>query len=85
MVGTAIGFGAAGTAIGFFLGTYAPDFYRQTAPIRDPETFDAVEMGIGLGLNIGLIWGLVIGILTVAILSWKETRQPRKNSQAKAP
>ncbi len=76
VVGTAIGFGAAGTGIGWFLGSYAPNFYRQILPVRDPESFDPVEIGIGLGLVNGLIWGLIIGILTVAIIAWKETRRP---------
>lgn len=72
--GLAIVFGIVGTAIGYCLGTYTPDFYRQTFPIRDPETFDPVQAGIALGLINGLIWGLVVGVLVVGILAWKETR-----------
>ncbi len=74
VVGTSIGFGIAGLAIGAFLGKVAPGFYRQLFPVRDATNFDAVELGIGLGLTNGLIWGLVIGILIVAIIVWKETR-----------
>jgi len=85
VVGTAIGVGAAGTALGVLLGKFAPSFYRQMIPLREPESFDAVELGIGLGLINGLIWGLVVGILMVAILSWKETRRPRKNAEVNAP
>jgi len=36
VVGTALGFGAAGTAIGVFLGKVAPGFFRQMLPLRDP-------------------------------------------------
>ena len=79
VVGSAIGFGAAGTGIGYFLGTKTPNFYRQTFPIRDPENFDALEIGIATGLINGLIWGLVIGILTVGIVSWKESRLAHKH------
>jgi hypothetical protein len=78
VVATAVIFGLAGTGVGVFLGKAAPSFYRQTVVIRDPESFDPVELGIGLGLTNGLIWGLVIGTLIVAVLAWKETRRPRQ-------
>ena len=74
VVGTAVGFGIAGTGIGAFLGNFTPAFFRNVLPFRDPETFDPMELGVGLGLVNGLIWGMVIGILIVAILSWKEVR-----------
>ena len=84
VVGSALGFGAAGTGVGYLLGTFAPSFYRQTFPIRDPDNFDPLEIGLATGLINGLIWGLVIGILTVAIVAWKETRSIRKPRQAGA-
>jgi len=34
VVGTAVGFGAAGTGIGLFLGKVAPGFFRQMLPLR---------------------------------------------------
>jgi hypothetical protein len=74
VVGTAISFGAAGAAIGVFLGRAAPGFYRQTIAIRDEASFNAVELGLGFGLINGLIWGMVIGMVIVAILAWKERR-----------
>jgi hypothetical protein len=74
VIGTAIGFGTAGAAIGMFLGKAVPGFYRQTIAIRDEATFDAVELGLGLGLTNGLIWGMVIGMLIVAVFAWKERR-----------
>lgn len=81
VVGTALGFGAAGTAIGAILGKVAPGFFRQMLPLRDPANFNPLEVGIGLGLTNGLGWGLVIGVLLVAIIAWKETRQARKEAQ----
>ena len=78
VVGSALGFGAAGTGIGYLLGTYAPNFFRQTFPIRDPESFNPLEIGLATGLINGLIWGLVIGILTVGIFAWKESRTSYK-------
>lgn len=74
VVGTAFGFGAVGLAIGCLLGKFAPSFLRQTFTIRDPEHFDALEIGFASGLINGLIWGMVIGIMTVGIVAWKETR-----------
>lgn len=72
VIGTAFGFGAAGAAIGVFLGKFAPGFYRQTIAIRDQANFDAVELGLGFGLTNGLIWGMIIGMLIVAVFAWKE-------------
>jgi hypothetical protein len=76
VIGTAIGFGAAGATIGVFLGKAAPGFYRQTIAIRDEASFDAVELGLGLGVTNGLIWGMIIGMVVVAVLAWKESRRP---------
>ena len=78
VVGTAIGFGIAGTGIGAFLGRFTPALFRLF-PLRDLENLDPSELGIGLGLVNGLIWGLVIGVLVVGIVSWRETRMSRKD------
>jgi hypothetical protein len=83
IVGTALAFGAAGMGLGVALGKVAPGFYRQTIAVRDPASFNPVELGLGLGLTNGLIWGLVIGLVVVAILAWKETRRPRRPGSAK--
>ena len=84
IVGMAVGFGAAGTAIGALLGKVAPGFFRQLLPLRDPASFNPMELGIGLGLTNGLGWGLAVGVLLVAIIAWKETRLTRKEAQDKA-
>jgi hypothetical protein len=76
VIGTAVSFGAAGAAIGVFLGKAAPGFYRQTIAIRDEASFNAVELGLGLGLTNGLVWGMIIGMVIVAVLAWKESRRP---------
>jgi hypothetical protein len=83
VIGTAIGFGASGAAIGVFLGKAAPGFYRQTIAVRDQSSFNAVELGLGLGLTNGLIWGMVIGMVIVAVLAWKESRRPRQEELVK--
>ncbi len=84
VVGTAAGFGVAGTLIGMLLGKIAPGFFRQMLPLRDPGSFNPVELGIGLGLTNGLGWGVVVGVLLVAILAWRETRLVRKEAQGQA-
>jgi hypothetical protein len=55
VVGTGIGFGVAGSLIGGLLGRIAPGFHRQMPPLRDPASFDPVEVGIGLGLTNGWV------------------------------
>ena len=82
VVGTSIGFGIVGMGIGAFLGSFTPGFFRHLFPLRDLENFQPIELGVGLGLVNGLTWGLVIGVLIVAIISWKETRMSRKNRAA---
>lgn len=84
VVGTGVGFGVGGTAIGALLGHVAPSFFRQLLPLRDPATFNPVELGIGLGLTSGLGWGLAIGVLLVAIIAWKDTRLARKEARGSA-
>jgi hypothetical protein len=84
VVGTAVGFGVGGTAIGALLGYAAPGFFRQMLPLRDPANFNPVELGVGLGLTNGLGWGLAIGVLLVAIIAWKETRLARKEARDSA-
>jgi hypothetical protein len=79
VVGTSIGFGIAGTGIGAFLGNFTPGFFLLF-PLLDLENARPMELGIGL-VN-GLIWGLVVGVLLVGILSWKETRMPRKDQRS---
>ena len=84
VVGTAVGFGVCGIGIGAFLGRITPSFFRQMLPLRDPASFNPVELGIGLGLTNGLGWGLAIGVLLVAILAWRETRLARKEARDSA-
>ena len=78
VVGTAIGFGIAGTGIGAFLGRFTPAFFRLSF-FGGSENLNPLELGIGLGLVNGLIWGLVIGVLVVGIVSWKETRMSQED------
>lgn len=77
VVATAVVFGVCGTGIGMFLGKMAPSFLQHAVRATAGEALDPMELGIGLGLTNGLTWGLVIGILTVAILAWKESRFAR--------
>jgi hypothetical protein len=83
VIGTAVVFSAAGTAIGVFLGKTAPGFYRQTVAIRDEASFNPIELGLGLGLTNGLIWGMVVGMVIVTVLAWKESRRARRDDPAK--
>ena len=82
VVGTAIGFGIVGTAIGACMGAFAPGFFRHLMPLHDLEHYDALsalELGTGLGIVNGLLWGLIVGVLVVAIVSGKEILMSRKD------
>jgi hypothetical protein len=55
---------------------------RQTIAIREQLSFDAVEVGLGLGLTNGLIWGMVIGMVKFAVFAWKESHRPLREGPA---
>jgi hypothetical protein len=53
-------------------------------PLRDPATFNPVQVGLGLGLTNGPGRGLAVGVILVALLAWRETRLARKEPKAAA-
>ncbi len=61
-----------GGLIGAGLGKIAPTYYLQTLHVRDSNSFNAIEMGLGLGVTQGLIGGIIVGMLIVGFLVWKE-------------
>lgn len=52
-------------------------------PLRDPATFNPVQVGLGLGLTNGPGRGLA-GVILVALPAWRETRLARKEPKAAA-
>lgn len=71
---TTTAFALLGLAIGFGLGSLAPNFYRDTFEDGHSAEFDPVAMGVGLGVTQGAAGGAFIGLVLVCIRSWYETR-----------
>jgi hypothetical protein len=85
-------FAAVGASIGYGLGALRPGYYRTVYRVGQAPWFDPVSVGIGQGVTQGAGGGAVIGVLLVAIMSWRETRLQRVSarvvstgSQASAP
>lgn len=66
-----------GGLVGFYLGKFAPEYYRAVFDVPESAAFDAVEAGVGLGISQGLVAGAVIGtILVVTVEFCARTRTP---------
>ena len=78
MVLTATAMGAMiGVAIGFTIGSIAPEFFALILPraadaIQRPQAF-----GAGIGLANGALWGAGIGVVLVGIVAWHRVRVAR--------
>jgi hypothetical protein len=78
MVLTTTGIGSMiGTAIGFFIGTIAPEFFpvllfRTADAIQRPTTF-----GAAIGLANGVFCGAAIGVVLVGVVAWHRVRIAR--------
>jgi hypothetical protein len=66
-----------GGLVGFYLGKFAPEYYRAVFDVPDSGIFDAVQAGVGLGVSQGLVAGAVIGtILVVTVELCARSRNP---------
>src|SRR2546421_843035 len=70
---SALGFGLAGSAIGYTLGRVAPGYYRTVFP-NNPALIPE-EVGLGLGLTQGVILGVVVGLVVVVAVAWYQSRR----------
>ena len=74
-------FALVGGTVGFGIGTYFPDYYRDLfLSGRSPE-FNPVSVGIGQGVTQGVSGGAGLGVVLVAILAWYETRMGRSSAR----
>ncbi len=64
-----------GGLVGFGLGRFFPNYYRNIFSNGNAPDFDPLAVGVGQGLTQGLTGGLVVGILLVLILSWASSKQ----------
>jgi hypothetical protein len=77
ILGSAGGFGLAGTAIGVLLATATPDYYPTVYGAgRRGLTVDPLQMGIALGLSQGAVCGLIVGMVVVLAVAVASRRQP---------
>lgn len=65
VIGSAVGFAAAGGMIGALLGMWVPGYSRAVLEHAQDPDISLVELGIGLGLTQGLVGGIVIGLIIV--------------------
>ena len=76
IIASAIGFGTAGTGIGYGLGVVAPSYYRGVFKNGNDLGFDPVQVGLGLGLTQGLVCGVLVGIVVILAVSLSRRRGP---------
>jgi hypothetical protein len=70
-----------GAGIGYGLGTLTPGYYRSVFVQGRQPWFDPVAIGIGQGLTQGTVGGVVVGLLLVALFTWRETRLRRSATE----
>jgi hypothetical protein len=80
VLGSTVVFAMVGLAIGFGLGSLAPNYYRDLYEGGHSPSFNPVAMGIGLGMTQGASGGAMVGIALVWIISWFETRRATQST-----
>lgn len=70
-------FSGIGGAVGWLLGTFAPEYYRTVFYGGEDPDFDPVQMGTSLGLMQGMIAGIVIAALVIGLLIWRDSFKSR--------
>jgi membrane protein YqaA with SNARE-associated domain len=67
-----------GGSVGFLIGYFTP--HALAMQFRLGNNFDPVQVGVGVGIPQGLMLGAAVGVVLVAIMSWREVRmQARPN------
>lgn len=60
---------AMGGSMGWAVGTFNPDYYRNIFREGKEPGFDPVSTGVGAGLTQGLVGGIVVGVIMVIVLT----------------
>lgn len=68
-----------GAALGWCIGTLAPDAYRGWFAPDAPRDLSTAEFGLGLGLGQGLVAGMLVGVAIVAIVAWHDVASRRRD------
>ena len=73
-------FSVLGGAIGYAMGTFAPDYYRVVFRVPPSVQLDPAHVGLGLGITQGLAAGLFIGLVIVVAVAWYNSRITKHSS-----
>lgn len=71
------GFGVAGMALGYAVGTLAPEYYRGVFPRLDWDRLDPTWVSMALGLFQGLAVGFVVAVVVLGFLVLSSSRARR--------
>jgi len=63
-----------GAGLGYAIGEFTPDVYRVMFSHPAAPEFSPVQLGIALGFCQGLVGGTFLGLVVIAILTWREVR-----------
>lgn len=74
VVGSAFVGAALGAGLGGLLGKIAPGYYRGIFGHPSDDSFNPLQVGLGLGLTQGLIFGVVVGLAMAAIVAWHDVK-----------
>ncbi len=77
VLASALLFALLGAGVGYVLGQFTPDYYRNIFRAGQQPQFDPVPTGIAMGLTQGAAAGAVIGLALVALLCWRDVRRER--------
>jgi hypothetical protein len=77
VLATTLIFAFLGIGIGYVLGQFMPEYYRNIFRSGHDPQFDPLSVGLGQGLTQGTAAGVVIGLTIVALLCWRDTRLDR--------
>ena len=71
---SSLAFACVGAAVGYTLGSVAPDYYRTVFRIPPEASINTAQAGLGLGITQGLGTGLIVGLVIVVAVAWYNSR-----------
>jgi hypothetical protein len=85
VIGCGLGGTAAGGALGFAIGRFAPDAYVAMFRLEERKVvISPPEIGLGLGLAQGLLLGVILGAVLVALVTWHDVQVSRQSPRNRA-
>lgn len=74
LIASIVTLSVGGAGLGYAIGRYIPDYYRSVFANGHEPHFDPISVGVGLGATQGLGAGVIVGLITIAIFFWRESR-----------